>query len=78
MVIGVEEFVAWFEAIIYNKIRQTCKNILIRIFVHLLGLLSIILGLYFLITYMPSMISIAGLFLSLVGIVIFLIPMGIS
>lgn len=78
MVIGTEGFVAWFEAIIYNKIRQACKNILVRIFVHLLGLISIILGLYFLIAYMPSMISIGRLFFSLIGIVIFVIPIGIK
>jgi hypothetical protein len=78
MVIGTEGFVAWFEAIIYNRIRKICKNILIRILVHLLGLSSIVIGLYFLIAYMPSGISIGGLFLSLIGFVIFLIPIGVN
>jgi ABC-type spermidine/putrescine transport system permease subunit II len=78
MVIGTEGFVAWFEAIIYNRIRKACKNILIRILVHLLGLSSIVIGLYFLIAYMPSGISIGGLFLSLIGFVIFFIPIGVN
>lgn len=78
MISGKEGFVAWFEAIIYNKIRQACKNITIRISVHLLGLISIIIGLYLLIIYLPSLISIGGLFLSLIGTVIFLIPIGVK
>jgi hypothetical protein len=78
MVIGTEGFVAWFEAIIYNRIRKACKNISIRILVHLLGLTSMIIGLYLLIVYMPSGISIGGLFLCLIGFVIFLIPMGVN
>jgi hypothetical protein len=78
MVYGASGFIAWFEIVIYNKIRKACKNIFIKIFVHLLGLVLMIIGLYFLIATMPSFTSIGGLFLSLVGFVIFLIPIGVK
>ena len=78
MVIGTAGLVAWFEAIIYNKVRNACRNIFIKIFVHLLGLIFIIFGMYYLIATMPSFTSIAGLFLLLGGFVIFLIPIGVK
>ena len=78
MVYGASGFVAWFEAIIYNRIRKACKNILIKIFVYLLGSIFMIIGLYLLILTMPSFTSIAGLFLTLIGLVIFLIPVGVK
>ena len=82
MFIGTAGFVAWFEAIIYsiiyNKVRKACKNIFVKIFIHLLGLLSIFVGIYFLIATMPSGTSIAGMFLALIGLVIFLIPIGVD
>ncbi len=76
MIVGKEGFVAWFEATIYNKIREACKNIFMKIFVHILGLLLMIIGIYFLIATMPSFTSIAGSFLILIGLVVFLIPLG--
>jgi len=78
MVIGTAGFVAWFEAIIYNKVRKACKNIFLKIFVHLLGLSSMILGIYFLIVTIPSFLSIVGMFLALIGLVIFLTPIGVN
>ncbi len=78
MVYGGSGFVAWFYAIIYNRVRKACKNIIVKIFVHLLGLIFIILGLYFLIVTMPSFASIAGLILSIIGLIIILIPIGVK
>ncbi|DAC71824.1 MAG TPA: hypothetical protein DSN98_08370 [Thermoplasmata archaeon] len=78
MVIGTRGFIAWFETVIYNKIRETCKNILLKIFVHAFGVLLMVGGIYFLITTMPSMISIAGLILIFIGLFIFLIPLGVE
>ena len=43
--IGTEGFVAWFYAIVYNYIRRACKNFLIKLFVHSIGLTLIIIGL---------------------------------
>ena len=78
MVVGTEGFVAWFEAIIYNKIRRACKNIFLKIFVHSIGVLLMLAGIYFLITTMPSITSIAGLFLFFIGLFVFLIPVGVE
>jgi len=78
MVIGTQGFVAWLEAIIYVKVRNKCKNIFVKMFIHLLGLFSIIIGIYFLIISMPSFTSFVGLFLALIGFVIFLIPLGVK
>jgi len=75
-IIGTKGFVAWFEAVIYNRIRKACKNILVKISVHLLGLIFMMIGIYFLIITMPSFTSIAGLFLILIGLVVFLVPLG--
>jgi hypothetical protein len=76
MVIGTEGFVAWFYAVIYNRIRIACKNISIKLSIHLIGLIIMMLGLYFFIATLPSFASIAGLFLLLVGMVVFVLPFG--
>ena len=78
MVIGTRGFIAWFEAIMYQKIREVCKNIYIKLFIHTVGLLVVIGGIYFFIATMPSLISVAGLFLTIIGLVIFFIPLGIQ
>ncbi len=78
MVIGTQGFITWLEAGVYTKIRAACKNIFVRIFVHAVGLLLIIGGLYFLISTMPSMTSITGLFLSMIGVFTFCIPLGME
>jgi hypothetical protein len=75
-IIGTKGFVAWFYAVIYNKVRKACKNIFVKISVHLLGIVLMILGAYFLILTMPSFTSIVGLFLILFGLIVFLIPLG--
>ena len=75
-IIGTGGFVAWFYAVIYNRIQNACNNIIIRIFVHLIGLIATIIGLYFLITTMPSFTSIGGMVLIFMGLVIFFIPFG--
>jgi hypothetical protein len=76
MIIGSAGFIAWFEGIIYNIVSKACKNIFVKIFVHSLGLIFIILGIYLLITTMPSFTSVLGLFLGLIGLVIFVTPFG--
>jgi Ca2+/Na+ antiporter len=70
-------FVIWFEIYVYNKIRNACKNIIIKIFVHLIGLIFMMVGIYYLIAAIPSFTSIFGMFLSFAGLVIFLIPIGV-
>ena len=76
MVIGTEGFVAWFQGLIYNKILDACKNIYVKVFIHLIGVIAIIIGVYLLITTMPSLVSIGGLFLALIGLVVFVTPFG--
>ena len=78
MVFGARGFIAWFEAVIYNNIREACNNFFIKIFVHAIGVLLMIGGIYFLITTMPSLISIGGLFLGIIGLIIFFIPLGVK
>lgn len=77
-IIGTEGFVAWFYAVIYNRIRNACKNILVKITVHIIGLITMVLGFYFFIVNMPSLKSIAGLFLMFIGLVIFIMPFGVE
>ena len=78
MVLGTRGFVAWLEAGVYMRIREACKNIFVRMCVHAVGLVLIIVGLYFLIATMPSMTSVTGLFLGIIGLFIFVIPLGIE
>lgn len=78
MVYGKAGFIAWFYAIIYNRIRGACKNIYAKILVHSIGVITIVVGMFYLITAMPSITSILGLFLILIGLVIFFIPLGID
>ena len=74
--IGTGGFISWFYAVVYVNIRKACKNIIIRLIVHTIGLLLMILGLNYLITTFPSAISASSILLILIGFVIFLIPMG--
>ena len=78
MVIGTKGFIAWFELLVYYKLRNACKNIYVKISVHTIGILLMVAGVYFLITTMPSLASIAGLFLIVIGLVIFVIPLGVE
>jgi len=78
MVYGKAGFIAWFEGIIYNRVRKACKNIFVKVFVHLLGLTFMILGIYLLIVTMPSITSIAGMFLGLIRLIIFVTPIGVK
>jgi membrane protein YdbS with pleckstrin-like domain len=75
-VIGTRGFVAWFYAVVYNRILAACKNIFVKISMHLIGLIAIVVGLYFLILTMPSIASVGGLVLLLIGLVVFVIPFG--
>jgi hypothetical protein len=77
-VIRTGGFVAWLFALIYNRIRKVCKNIFVKITVHSLGLSIMIIGFYFLIAKIPSFMSIAGMYLSFIGLVVFVIPFGIE
>jgi uncharacterized membrane protein YdcZ (DUF606 family) len=53
-----------------------CKNIFVRISLHIIGLIAVIFGLYFFMTTIPSINSLVGLLLMLIGLVIFVIPFG--
>lgn len=73
-----KEYIAWFEAIFNKKIRNACKNFFTKIFILSLGVLLMIAGLYFLLTTIPSLTSIAGGFLVMFGLVLFIIPFGVD
>jgi len=77
-IIGTDGFVAWFYSIIYMRVVRACKNIFVRMIIHSIGLIITILGLFALITKMPSMTSIFGIVLILGGIVIFITPFGVN
>ena len=77
-VVGTSGFVAWFYAIIYNRFRKAYKNLIVKIFVHILGLILMISGSYLLIVTMPSITIIMGIFLGLIGLVIFMTPIGVK
>ena len=78
MVYGKAGFVAWFYAVTYIRLRDACKNIYVKILVHSIGVITIIVGMFYLITTMPSMISIIGMFLVFMGLIIFFIPLGVN
>ena len=78
MVYGKAGFIAWFYAIIYVRLRESCKNIYVKIVVHSIGVIAIVVGLFYLITTMPSITSIFGMFLVFIGLVVFLIPLGVD
>ena len=78
MVLGARGFIAWFEAGVYDKLRNACKNIFMKIFVHGIGVLVMIFGLYYLLIAMPSLTSIVGLLLLVFGFVVFVLPMGVK
>ena len=76
MVYGKAGFIAWFYAVIYIGLRKACKNIYVKLLVHSLGIITIVVGMFYLISTMPSFTSIFGMFLALIGFFIFLIPLG--
>ena len=76
--IGTEGFVSWFYAIIYKRVRKACENIFIKIFVHIIGLISMIIGLFFLMTSTPPLSIAAAIFFIMGGLVIFLTPVGVE
>ena len=70
---------AWFFGIIYMWIRDVCrKNIYVKLLVHIIGLISIIVGLYLLVSTMPSLTSIIGVFIGLFGLFIFFTPFSLE
>ena len=71
-IIGSRGFVALFEGFIYNKVRKACKNIVIKIFVHSIGLMLMIVGTYYLITSFISPVGTFGLLLMFLSGVILL------
>jgi len=77
-VVGTKGFVAWFYILVYSRIVKACKNIYVRIIVHSLGLIVTISGLFAFIATMPSLTSALGLFLLLIGLVVFVIPFGVN
>jgi len=76
--IGTKGFVAWFYILIYMRMIKACKNNFIRWAIHSIGLIITIFGLFYLISTMPSMTSILGMFLVFVGIVVFVTPFGVN
>jgi hypothetical protein len=74
--VGSGGFISWFYAVIYVNIRKVCKNIVIRLSIHLIGLIFMVIGFYYLIAYFPSFVSAISIFLVFIGFVIFMIPMG--
>jgi len=75
---GTSGFIAWFYAIIYKRMRSACKNIYIKVGIHLTGILAMIFGVYLMITTMPSLTSILGMLLIFLGLVIFALPFGVE
>ena len=76
MVYGSRGFIAWFYAIIYVNLIKACKNIYVKSLFYLIGIILMIVGLFYLITTMPSVTSIIGMYLVFIGLFVFLIPFG--
>jgi len=75
-IIGTRGYIALFEGIIYKKVRKACKNIIIKIFVHSIGLILMIIGMYYLMTSFTSPIGAGGLLLIFIGFIVFITPFG--
>ena len=75
-IIGTRGYIALFEGFLYKKVRKACKNIVIKIFVHSIGLMLMIIGMYFLINFFTSMIGAGGLLLMFIGFVVYMTPFG--
>jgi hypothetical protein len=75
---GDKGFVAWFEGIVYNGMVDACRVRGVRILVHAIGLIVLLLSLYVFVVAMPSFASVAGLLMSFVGAVVFVIPFGVK
>ena len=75
---GIRGFITWLEITFIDKIRNACKNIFVKVLVHALGVLFIIGGMYFILTNNPSLASIGGVLLIMIGLVIFIIPLGVE
>ena len=70
---------AWFFAFIYMWIRDVCrKSIHVKLFIHAIGLISMIIGLFLLVTTLPSLLSIFGVIIALCGLVTFFTPLGLE
>ncbi|UCD13628.1 MAG: hypothetical protein JSW60_08740 [Thermoplasmatales archaeon] len=78
MIYSKAGFVGWFYAIIYNRIRESCKNIYLKLLVYSIGLLAMIIGMFYFITTFPSGTSILVIVLIFIGFVIFLTPLGVD
>jgi hypothetical protein len=69
---------AWFFGIIYMGIREACrKSIYVKLFVHAIGLISMLVGLFLLISTLTSMTSILGVFIGLFGLILFFTPFSL-
>ena len=77
-IIGTEGYVAWLFGPIYLKIRNACKNILVKMLVHSIGLILGIIGIFYLIATIPSFLSVLGVIITLFGVIIFVTPLGIE
>jgi hypothetical protein len=71
-------FVAWFEAILYNRVRVACRNIFVKLFVHAFGVLLMLGGLYYLLTNLLSVTGVGGMLLFFIGLLVFMIPLGVE
>ena len=76
MVYGSRGFIAWFYAIIYVNLIKACKKIYVKSILYLIGIIFIMVGLFYLITTMPSVTSISGVILAFIGLFLFLVPFG--
>lgn len=73
---GSKGFITWFYAIIYVNLIKACKNIFVKSLLYLIGIIFIMVGLFYLITTMPSVTSISGVILAFIGLFLFLVPFG--
>ena len=78
MVYGSRGQIAWFYGIVYEWVRNTCKNIYIKIIVHSIGIILMVFGLFYFITYFMAPGSAYGMIMMFAGLIIFLTPLGVD
>ena len=76
---GSRGYIAWLFGIIYMWVREVCrKSFYVKLFVHSIGLIVMVWGLFLFITELPSFLSAFGVFIILIGLVVFFISLNLD
>ena len=78
MIVGSKGQITLLNGFFYKWIRQGCKNLYIKLIIHSIGLIVLLMGISLFICYIVKPLSVLGIFLSFIGLFLFLTPFGIE